>query len=175
VSTTRPGTRSSPRPRCSSRWPPSGPATSASAPASRRDTEFGLGEWADYFQRVAALRLAPDAADHASLVEALNSSGFAVSGTPDDAVAQLRRLAEQSDGFGTYLLMAHEWADREATLEGYELVSRYVMPELSGAASALTASRDWAAENRPEFIGAAGAAIVWAMQRHAEERSSDGG
>ena len=36
ASTTRPATRSSPRPRCSSAWPPSAPGTSASAPACRR-------------------------------------------------------------------------------------------------------------------------------------------
>jgi limonene 1,2-monooxygenase len=133
------------------------------------DVEFGLAQWVDYFQRVAALPLAPEATDTESLVDALNGTGFAVIGTPDDAVAQLRRLAEQSKGFGTYLLMAHEWADRPETLRSYELFSRYVIPEVTGHASTLAASRDWAAENRPEFIGAAGAAIMSAIQTHAEE------
>jgi len=136
-----------------------------------RDVAFGLHEWVDYFQRVAALPLAPDAADHDSLVEAINASGFAVIGTPDDAVAQIRRLAEKSGGFGTYLLMAHEWADREQTLRSYELFSRYVMPELQRSAGTLVASRDWAAENRPTFIGAATDAIRSAIERHTEERA----
>ncbi len=35
------------------------------------DVEFGLAEWVDYFQRVAALPLAPDTTDHSSLVDAL--------------------------------------------------------------------------------------------------------
>jgi len=132
------------------------------------DVSFGLAEWIDYFQRVAALPLAPDTDNHADLVDAMNASGFAVIGTPDDAVAQVRRLAEQSKGFGTFLLMAHEWADRPQTLRSYELFSRYVMPEVDGTAATLAASRDWAAENRPEFIGAAGAAIMTAIQRHTE-------
>jgi limonene 1,2-monooxygenase len=138
------------------------------------DVSFGLAEWIDYFQRVAALPLAPDTDNHADLVEAMNASGFAVIGTPDDAVAQVRRLAEQSKGFGTFLLMAHEWADRPQTLRSYELFSRYVMPEVDGTAATLAASRDWAAENRPEFIGAAGAAIMTAIQRHTEEKSEGG-
>ena len=138
------------------------------------DVSFGLAEWIDYFQRVAALPLAPDTDNHADLVEAMNASGFAVIGTPDDAVAQVRRLAEQSKGFGTFLLMAHEWADRPQTLRSYELFSRYVMPEVDGTAATLAASRDWAAENRPEFIGAAGAAIMSAIQRHTEEKSEGG-
>src|ERR1017187_1557828 len=35
------------------------------------DVEFGLDEWVDYFQRVAALPLAPDTTDHETLVDAL--------------------------------------------------------------------------------------------------------
>ena len=96
------------------------------------DVEFGLGQWVDYFQRVAALPLAPETTDHASLVDALNASGFAVIGTVEDAIAQVKRLDEQSKGFGAFLLMAHEWADREATRRSYELFSRYVIPEVTG-------------------------------------------
>ena len=136
------------------------------------DVEFGLAEWVDYFQRVAALPLAPDTTDHSSLVDALNASGFAVIGTPDDAIEQISRLREQSGGFGTFLTMGHEWADTDATLHSYELLSRYVVPQFQGSASSLTASRDWAAENRPSFIGDAGAAIMSAIQKHADEKES---
>jgi limonene 1,2-monooxygenase len=136
------------------------------------DVDFGLAEWVDYFARVAALPLAPDAANHASLVDALNASGFAVIGTPEDAIAQIARLKEQSGGFGTFLLMGHEWADTEATRRSYELFARYVAPVFQGSAETLTASRNWAAENRPEFIGAAGQAIMSSIERHAAEKKS---
>jgi limonene 1,2-monooxygenase len=134
------------------------------------DVSFGLGKWVDYFRRVAALPLAPDGTGDEDLVEVLNGSGFAVIGTPDDAIAQIERLQEQSGGFGTYLLMAHEWADREPTRRSYELFAREVMPRFQGSAETLVASRDWAAENRPTFIGAAGNAIMAAIQRHNEEK-----
>src|SRR5262249_20341988 len=49
-----------------------------------RDVEFGLQHWVDYFQKVAALPIAPETGDHERLVDAINSSGFAVIGTPDD-------------------------------------------------------------------------------------------
>jgi limonene 1,2-monooxygenase len=136
------------------------------------DVEFGLAQWVDYFQRVAALPLAPDTTDHSSLVDALNASGFAVIGTPEDAINQISRLREQSGGFGTFLTMGHEWADTDATRHSYELMSRYVVPQFQGSASSLTASRDWAAENRPAFIGAAGSAIMSAIQKHAEEKEA---
>ena len=51
------------------------------------DVAFGLPEWVDYFQRVAALPLAPDTTNHETLVDALNASGFAVIGTVEDAIA----------------------------------------------------------------------------------------
>ena len=42
----------------------------------------------------------------------MNASGFAVIGTIDDAKAQIQRLIDQSGGFGTFLTMATDWADR---------------------------------------------------------------
>ena len=46
-----------------------------------------------------------------------------------------------------------------------------MIPEVTGASRTQVASRDWAAENRPEFIGEAGAAIMSAIQQHAEEKA----
>jgi limonene 1,2-monooxygenase len=136
------------------------------------DVKFGLSDWVDYFQRVAALPLAPETDDATELADAMNASGFAVIGTPDDAIAQIERLVEQSGGFGTFLVMAHEWADRAQTERSYELLARYVLPRFQGSAQRTTASRDWAAENRPQFIGEATAAVMTAVQSHHEERAA---
>jgi limonene 1,2-monooxygenase len=135
------------------------------------DVAFGLQDWVDYFQNVAALPIAPDTDNFASLVDALNASGIAVIGTVEDMIAQIERLQAQSGGFGTYLCMGHEWADQEATHHSYELIARYVAPRFQDSARTLTASRDWAAENRPEFIGAAGGAVMSAIQKHHEEKA----
>jgi limonene 1,2-monooxygenase len=139
---------------------------------ARKDVAFGLAQWVDYFERVAALPLAPATLDPDKLVDALMETGFAVVGTPEMAVAQIKRLIEQSGGFGTFLLMAHEWADRAATLHSYELFAREVMPHFQGSLPSLVGSRDWAAENRPEFIGAVGGAIMQAITDHAAEREA---
>ncbi|HUY64406.1 MAG TPA: LLM class flavin-dependent oxidoreductase [Acidimicrobiales bacterium] len=139
---------------------------------ARRDVAFGLAQWVDYFERVAALPLAPATLDPDKLVDALMETGFAVVGTPDMAAEQIARLAEQSGGFGTFLFMAHEWADREATLHSYELLAREVMPRFQGSVGSLVGSRDWAAENRPTFIGAVGGAIMQAISDHHAEREA---
>ena len=62
----------------------------------------------------------------------MNNSGMSVIGTPEQAIAQIQRLIDQSGGFGTFLFMAHEWADRERTLRSYELFAREVMPHFQG-------------------------------------------
>ncbi len=135
------------------------------------DVAYGLPQWADYFQRVAALPLGPATDDPAELADAMNASGFAVIGTVDDAKAQIQRLIDQSGGFGTFLTMATDWADREATWHSYELMARYVFPEFQRSAESTTASRDWAAENRPEFMNAATAAVMNAVQSHHQEKA----
>jgi limonene 1,2-monooxygenase len=139
---------------------------------ARKDVEHGLVEWVDYFRRVAALPLAPESDDAAELVDAINATGFATIGTPDMAIAQIQRLADQSGGFGTFLFMAHEWADREATLHSYELFSQYVAPLFQGSATRAVNSRDWAAAHRPEFIGAVTGAIMSEVQKHHAEKEA---
>lgn len=136
---------------------------------ARADVEFGLHDWVSYFQEVAALPIAPDTTA-GSLIDAMNATGLAVIGTPEMAVAQIDRLIEQSGGFGTYLFMAHEWADRQATLASYELFAREVMPVFQRSAERAVRSRDWAHANRPQFIGAAIGAVDQAIEDYRAEQ-----
>lgn len=139
---------------------------------ARADVEHGLADWVRYFQEVAALPIAPATDDHTTLLEAMNASGIAVIGTPEMAAAQIERLIEQSGGFGTYLFMAHEWADRQATLASYELFAKEVMPRFQRSADRTVRSRDWAAANRPEFMGAAINAVGKAITDHLAEKQA---
>jgi limonene 1,2-monooxygenase len=137
---------------------------------ARKDVEFGLKAWVDYFLRVAALPLVGDAVEVGDMVDAMNANGYGVIGTPDDAARQIERLWDKSGGYGTYLFMVHDWADREATLRSYELIARYVMPRFQGTLGRLKESHDWAAANRPTFIGRAVEAIGKAIQDHHADR-----
>jgi limonene 1,2-monooxygenase len=141
---------------------------------ARRDVEFGLPAWLDYTQHVLSPALAP--IDLALLAPEDLKAFFleygAVIGTPDEAIAKIEALREESGGFGTLLLLGHEWADREATKRSYELIARYVMPRFQGSADSLTASRDWVAENRPTFREKSRSAIEHAIRSHEEEKES---
>ena len=126
---------------------------------ARAEVAFGLPEWAAYFRNVAALPLAPETDDSAEVVDALNASGFAVIGTPDAAEAQIERLLDQSGGFGTCLLMAHDWAGPEATLRSYELFAREVMPHFTGQSAGPLASAEWVAAGAETWVGQTTTAI----------------
>ena len=136
------------------------------------DVEYGLDDYYRYFREVAALPVVPDGPP-SDLADQMNNSGAGVIGTPADLIALIDELIEQSNGgFGTLLIQAHEWANPEATRRSYELISQFVMPHFQGSAVRPAESMKWVAENRPTFIGAAGGAIMSAIQNHAEEKAA---
>ncbi|OBA92162.1 monooxygenase [Mycobacteriaceae bacterium 1482268.1] len=139
---------------------------------ARRDVEKGLSQWVHYFQNVGAIPVLGDFDPGDDIVGAVNETGVGVIGTPDMAIEQLRRLQEKSGGFGTYLLMAHEWANREATLRSYELISRYVMPVFQDTLEPLERSRDWTIFHREQLMGNIYSAVAGATQKFLEERDA---
>lgn len=141
---------------------------------ARRDVEFGLAEWNTYFQEVAAFAIAPGAGETAGdVADVLVDMGAAVIGTPDDAIAQIEGLLEISGGFGAFLFLAHNWANREATRRSYDLFARYVMPHFQGHLEPLAKSRDFAAENRERFMGRAMEAVTKAFEDRASQSGDD--
>jgi limonene 1,2-monooxygenase len=125
---------------------------------ARENVKFGLEDWLFYFQKVANLPLGVDGSLEEA-VEQLVSGGFAVIGSPDDAIAQIERLQEESGGFGAYLVMATNWADWAQTKRSYELMSRYVMPRFQGRNRARLGSMQSTMEKRPDFQGDYTAAV----------------
>jgi limonene 1,2-monooxygenase len=139
---------------------------------AREEAMFGLAEWIDYFVRVAALPIVPEGLDESKLVDAVVDSGIGVIGTPDDAIAQIERLEKQSGGFGTYLFMGHDWADRAATMRSYELFARFVRPHFNASNAATRNSRDYVAGRRSEQLGRVGEAIMKSITDHAAEKEA---
>lgn len=132
-----------------------------------RDVEFGLLHWNnEYFNQTLghpAFRISDNTRE---LAEQMVSFGAPVIGTADDLIARIRQLQEASGGFGCVLGLAHEWAPREATLKSYELIARYVMPEVQDLTSWIRRSGDWTRTNVGTLNAGAGAAIVQAITQH---------
>ena len=134
-----------------------------------KEVEYGIYDWVDYFQNVVALPLAPVEKDPRKWPQALVESGTAVIGTPDDAVAQLERLTQQSGGFGCYMLMANDWAERRACLNSYELLAKEVFPHVQGSAERAVSSREWCRTDHDSLIGGAMNAVAKEIERYEKD------
>jgi limonene 1,2-monooxygenase len=134
------------------------------------DVEFGLGNWLYYFQKVVGLPGIPEQGTPKECLDAMMRGGFVIVGTPDDLIAQIERLEEQSGGFGAFLVTAHEWADRLATRRSYELIARYVMPHFQDTRAYTRRSMEWVQANRAAFLGAAAQGMMEAIQKDVAER-----
>jgi limonene 1,2-monooxygenase len=88
--------------------------------------------------------------------EAVDKTAFvpgavATIGTPDDLVARIKSVLEISGGFGTVVGFVHDWANPENTMRSWDMVARYVVPEINGYLAGLRTSREFVANNREYF------------------------
>jgi limonene 1,2-monooxygenase len=142
-----------------------------------RDVEYGIEQWFEYFQAVAAFpQMAVGGGNVKEMIDFVNDTGLGSIGTPDDAAAQIDRLIRQSNGgFGCYMVLAHEWANPAATKRSYELISQHVMPRFQGQAHSTVAARRRARESRPELASEHLQAVAEATARYQATVASEQG
>jgi limonene 1,2-monooxygenase len=139
------------------------------------DCTYGLQDFANYFGAAGFVPLANEveAAEQTprQFVADYAAGGGCCIGTPDDAIAYISDLLERSGGFGTFLMLGHDWADPQATYHSYELFARKVMPHFKGQLHAPDASHTWAQNKRNDLFGRAGEAIMKAIGDHVGEQA----
>ena len=86
------------------------------------------------------------------VIDQMADNGSWIIGTPDDCIEAIHKLAEQSGGFGGFLVQTVDWAPREKMLRSYELLARYVMPQFQGTVTSTAASNRWAAERQETLV-----------------------
>jgi limonene 1,2-monooxygenase len=105
-------------------------------------------------------------------IEELNRTGKASIGTPDDAVAMLERFWQKTGGFGCMLILAHNWANFEATKKSYEMFMRYVLPKFAGRNKTREGSLTWIRGHREEFSSAGKAAALKVVNAYLAEQAA---
>ena len=140
-----------------------------------RDVEYGIEQWFNYYQAVAAFpQMSMPGSNVREMIAFINESGFGAIGTPDMCTAQIERLHAQSNGgFGAYLMLAHNWANPDATLRSYELIARHVMPRFQGHHRATLGAAERAQDARPALAAVHAKAVEAATQRYAAETAAD--
>ena len=99
-------------------------------------------------------------------IEEINEGGRGAIGTPDDALRVLENYWAKTGGFGCILMLAHDWADWEATKRSYELFARYVLPRFEERSAWRSQSMNWMRANREGFSAKRKAAAASAVERH---------
>jgi len=89
--------------------------------------------------------------DEAVDMTAFGSGAVATIGTPDDLVARIKDVLKISGGFGTVVGFVHDWASPENTFRSWDMVARYVVPEINGYLRELRQSREFVVHNREYF------------------------
>ncbi|MGI5129937.1 LLM class flavin-dependent oxidoreductase [Pseudonocardia sp. CA-107938] len=139
-----------------------------------RDVEYGIEHWFHYFQKVAAFpqMAVGDSSDVKGMIDFINEAGIGAIGTVEDAQAQVQKLADQSGGFGAFLLLGHEWANPQATKRSYELIAQRVFPEFQGQAQATLAAKDRAFATREAHAKTQLAAVEHMTRKYEQEKAA---
>ncbi|HEU5192827.1 MAG TPA: LLM class flavin-dependent oxidoreductase [Methylomirabilota bacterium] len=121
---------------------------------AREEAKDGL--FRHHNEYITATLQRPGAVAFKSPDEAVDRTAFvpgAVStiGTPDDLVARIKSVLDMSGGFGTVVGFVHDWANPENTMRSWDMVARYVVPEINGYLAKLRESREFLATNREYF------------------------
>jgi limonene 1,2-monooxygenase len=127
------------------------------------NVKWGFDKWQDYAYAISPLG---GAAIGLGSLESIIADGRGAIGTPDDAIAVLEKFWAKTGGFGGIMMLAHDWADWEATKRSYELFARYVLPKFNGANEARNESMEWMRANREEFSAKNRAATKKTIDTH---------
>jgi len=118
--------------------------------------EAGKGLMRHHNEYIVGTLQRPGAKPYKSATEALDktagSPGSAATiGTPDDLVETIKNVIKMSGGLGTIVGFAHDWANIENTFRSWDMVARYVIPEINGYIGKLRESQKHIIENRESF------------------------
>ena len=132
-----------------------------------REAGAGLMRWHNEYNVGTLMRpgLEPfRSVDDALEKSAIGENASAAIGTPDDLVKAIKRVMTISGGAGAIVGFAHDWANPENTRRSWDMVARYVIPEINGFLDGLRKSQRFVIENRDVFERAGQAIMAKIME-----------
>jgi len=142
---------------------------------AEREMEHGVLALSGYFEGMSKNKM-PWTTSARDAVQWWTTNGYptfgvATVGTPDDALATIRRLADKTGGFGTFMFLAHNCADWAATKRSYELFAEHVVPACRDMNAMRDSSIDWVGDNSGRFFGAMQQATREAIAKYQDTSS----
>jgi limonene 1,2-monooxygenase len=114
----------------------------------------------------------PFESDRDGVADGMNERHAWCIGTPEDLMEDIKRLDEGSGGFGGLLVQQVDWATREQVMHSFELIARYVKPQVQGSLIGLRNSQAAAERLADEVAAARNEATGQARARYDESRST---
>jgi limonene 1,2-monooxygenase len=121
---------------------------------ARREAGAGLMRWHNEYNVGTLMR--PGLTPFSSPDEAVDKTAFvegaaSTIGTPDDLVKTIKNVMKVSGGVGAIIGFVHDWANPENTHRSWDMVARYVVPQINGYIDGLRKSQTFVIENRAIF------------------------
>ena len=136
---------------------------------ARAEAKHGLQRWHNEYIVGTLMRpgekIYETAEEAVEDVASLGIAGASIIGTPDDLVASIRNLQQVTGGFGTVVGFIHDWANPANTAKSWDMVARYVIPEVNGMLDAYRESQRHVIQNRAIF-DRAGEAVMQKIMAH---------
>ncbi len=134
---------------------------------AREEARHGLMRWHNEY--IVGTLQRPGDQPFTSPDEAVDKTAFeegaaSVIGTPDDLVKVIKDVYAKSGGFGTVIGFVHDWANPENTMRSWDMVARYVIPEINGYVAKLRESQKFLIDNREVFVRAGQAIMAKIME-----------
>ena len=131
-----------------------------------QEAKHGLFRWHNEYTVGTLMRPGAEAYENPdAAIEAMSEEGAgAIIGTPDDLIQTIREMQTLTGGFGTVIGFANDWANREAQLRSWDLVARYVIPEVNGMLDSYRESQQYVIEHRDIFDRAGQAVMAKIME-----------
>ncbi len=134
---------------------------------AKEQAKDGLYRWHNEYTVGTLMR--PGATEYATpesaVAEMAEADGAAaVIGSPDDLIEAIQKMIELTGGFGTVVGFVHDWANPRDTMNSWDLVARYVVPEINGYLESFRESQKYVIEHRDVFDRAGEAVVAKIMQ-----------
>ena len=134
---------------------------------ARAEAKHGLMKWHNEY--ITGTLQRPGAEPFDSPDEAVDKTAFmdgsaSTIGTPDDLVKVIKDVYAKSGGFGTVVGFVHDWANPENTMRSWDMVARYVIPEINGYVTKLRELQKFLIDNRAVFDRAGQAIMAKIME-----------
>jgi limonene 1,2-monooxygenase len=136
---------------------------------ARKDCTYGFEEIWNYLAHISPLP-ASDKPDVEGMIDEAIDSGSILVGTPDTAIELIRKLADQTGGFGSFVMTMTDFTTFDRQKRALELWAEYVIPEFRGQLKPIREHNAWVRDN--EWKTETMAAINAASEKYANQTAT---